>query len=164
MRPTPNPVLPGQHSVWDFPRPAIAELCTAHVTIELAGRVIADTRRSIRTLETSHPPSYYFPPDAIAPKVLRRAGGTSFCEWKGSALYWDVVIGDRVLPRVGWSYPDPTPRFAMLRDHIAFYAAPFDCCSIDGETVIAQPGDFYGGWITSDLAGPFKGVPGSMGW
>lgn len=164
MRPTPNPGLPGQRSVWDFPRPAIAELCTARVTIELAGNVIADTRLSIRTLETSHPPSYYFPPDAIRRKVLRRGSETSFCEWKGSALYWDVVIGDRILPRVGWSYPDPTARFAMLRDHIAFYAAPFDRCSVDGETVIAQPGDFYGGWITSNLAGPFKGVPGSMGW
>ena len=164
MSPTPNPVLPGQRSVWDFPRPAIAERCTAHVAIELAGYVIADTRLSIRTLETSHPPSYYFPPDSIAQGVLRRAGGTSFCEWKGSAVYWDVVIGDRVLPRVGWSYPEPTPRFAMLCDHIAFYAAPFDRCSVNGETVIAQPGDFYGGWITPDLAGPFKGVPGSMGW
>ncbi|MDQ3078733.1 MAG: DUF427 domain-containing protein [Pseudomonadota bacterium] len=164
MRPTLDPVLPGQRSVWDFPRPAIAELCTAHVTIEIAGSVIADTRFSIRTLETSHPPSYYFPPDAVAPGAFRRAGGSSFCEWKGSALYWDVVIGDRVLPRAGWSYPDPTPRFAMLRDHIAFYAAPFDRCSVDGETVIAQPGKFYGGWITPDLAGPFKGVPGSMRW
>lgn len=132
--------------------------------IEHAGTVVADTRISIRTLETSHPPSYYLPPDAIAPGVLRRAGGGSFCEWKGSALYWDVVVGDLLLPRVGWSYPDPTPQFAILRDHIAFYAAPFDRCSVDGETVIPQPGAFYGGWITSDLAGPFKGVPGSMGW
>lgn len=150
--------------MWDFPRPAIAERCTAHLMIEHAGTVVADTRFSIRTLETSHPPSYYLPPDAIAPGVLRRAGGGSFCEWKGSALYWDVVIGDLLLPRVGWSYPDPTPQFAILRDHIAFYAAPFDRCSVDGEAVIPQPGAFYGGWITSDLAGPFKGVPGSMGW
>ena len=164
MRPTPNPVLAGQRSVWDFPRPPIAELCTARAKIELAGNVIADTHLSIRTLETSHAPSYYFPPDSIARGVLRRAGGTSFCEWKGSALYWDLVIGDRVLSRVGWSYPDPTPRFAMLRDHIAFYAAPFDRCSIDGETVTPQPGTFYGGWITADLCGPFKGVPGSMSW
>lgn len=164
MRTTPNPVGLGQRSVWDFPRPAIAERCTAHVMIEDAGRVIADTCSSIRTLETSHPPSYYFPADAIAPGVLRSADGSSFCEWKGWALYWDVVIGDRVLPSIGWSYPDPTPPFAMLRDHIAFYAASFDRCSVDGETVIPQPGIFYGGWITSDLAGPFKGVPGSMSW
>ncbi len=164
MRPTPDPVGLGQRSVWDFPRPAIAEHCSAHVMIEHAGQVIADTHSSVRTFETSHPPSYYFPPDAISPGVLRRAGGGSFCEWKGSALYWDVVIGDRVLSRVGWSYPNPTPAFEMLRDHIAFYAAPFDRCSVDGEIVIPQPGTFYGGWITPDLAGPFKGVPGSMGW
>ena len=136
----------------------------AHIMIEHLGLIIADTRASIRTLETSHPPSYYIPPDAIAPGVLRRAAGSSFCEWKGTAHYWDVVTGGVVLPRVGWSYPDPSPRFAMLRDHVAFYAGPFDRCSVDDETVIPQPGAFYGGWVTSDLAGPFKGVPGSMGW
>ena len=164
MRPTPDPVGPGQHSVWDFPRPAISERCAARVVIEHMGLVIADTRSAVRTLETSHPPSYYFPPDAVAPGVLRRAAGSSYCEWKGSAFYWDVIIGDRVLPRVGWSYPNPTPPFAMLRDYIAFYAAPFDRCAVDGETVIPQPGTFYGGWITPDLVGPFKGVPGSTGW
>ena len=86
------------------------------------------------------------------------------CEWKGAAAYWDVVVGDAVLARVGWSYADPTPAFAALRDHVAFYAAPFDRCSVDGETVTPQPGGFYGGWITSRLTGPFKGVPGSHGW
>ena len=125
---------------------------------------VADTHASIRTLETSHPPSYYIPPAAIAPGVLRRAGGSSFCEWKGVAEYWDVMIGGAVLPRVGWSYSAPSRAFAMLRDHVAFYAAPLDRCTVDGETVIPQPGDFYGGWITSRLAGPFKGVPGSRGW
>jgi len=164
MRPRPDPVRPGQRSVWDFPRPAIAERCTAQVMIQHRGEVVADTHATIRTLETSHPPSYYFPPDAIAPRVLRHAGGGSFCEWKGSAFYWDVVIGGVILPRVGWSYPDPTPAFAMLRDHVAFYAAPFDRCSVDGETVVPQPGSFYGGWITTALTGPFKGIPGSMGW
>lgn len=150
--------------MWQFPRPAIAERSDAHVRIEHGGLVIADTQASVRTLETSHPPSYYIPPEAIAPGVLRRAGGGSFCEWKGSAVYWDVVIGDVVLPRVGWSYPEPSRAFALLRDQVAFYAAPFDNCSVNGETVVPQPGSFYGGWITSDLAGPFKGIPGSMGW
>lgn len=164
MRPQPDPVGPGQHSVWSFPRPAIAEPYVAHVRIEHQGRIVAATQASVRTLETSHPPSYYIPPDAIAPNVLRRASGSSFCEWKGTALYWDVVIGDIVLPRVGWSYPDPSRAFAMLRDHVAFYAGPFDRCSVNGETVVPQPGDFYGGWITADLAGPFKGSPGSLGW
>jgi uncharacterized protein (DUF427 family) len=164
VRPPPDPVGPGQTSVWSFPRPAIALPCAARVVIEHGGSVVADTRASVRTLETSHPPSYYIPPADIAPGVLRRAGGGSFCEWKGMATYWDVVIGDVVLARAGWSYPDPTPAFAMLRDHVAFYAAPFDRCSVDGQTVTPQPGAFYGGWITPDLTGPFKGVPGSMGW
>lgn len=164
MRPRPDPAGPGQESVWAFPRPAIAEPTRAHIRIEHRGLVIAETRRAVRTLETSHPPSYYIPPGDILDGVLRRAAGSSFCEWKGSAVYWDVVAGDMVLPRVGWSYPSPTAPFAMLRDHVAFYAGPFDRCTVDGETVIPQPGGFYGGWITSRFAGPFKGVPGSMGW
>lgn len=164
MKPRPDPAGPGQESVWAYPRPAIAEPTGARVTIEHAGTIVADTSSAVRTLETSHPPSYYIPPADIAPGVLRRAAGSSFCEWKGAAAYWDVVIGDLVIPRVGWSYPSPTAPFAMLRDHVAFYAAPFDRCSVDGETVTPQPGEFYGGWITSDLAGPFKGVPGSRFW
>jgi len=126
--------------------------------------MVVDTKASIRTLETSHPPSYYIPPAAIAAGLLRRADGSSFCEWKGVATYWDVVMGDLVLPRVGWSYADPSPGFASLRDHVAFYAAAFERCCVDGEPVTPQPGGFYGGWITSNLGGPFKGVPGSGGW
>ena len=164
MRPRPDPVGPGQTSVWSFPRPAVAEPCPAHVIIEHRGRIVADTRASVRTLESSHPPSYYIPPGDIAPGVLRSASGSSFCEWKGSATYWDVVIGDLVTPRAGWSYPDPTRAFAMLRDHVAFYAGPFDRCGVDGQRVVPQTGAFYGGWITPDLAGPFKGITGSMGW
>jgi uncharacterized protein (DUF427 family) len=164
MRPKPDPTSPGQESVWAYPRPAIAEPCGARIVIEHAGRIIADTCASVRTLETSHPPSYYIPPCDIAPGVLRRATGSSLCEWKGAAVYWDVVLGEVVLPRVGWSYPDPTPKFRLLRDYVAFYPAPFDRCSLDGETVTAQAGGFYGGWITSSVAGPFKGGPGSRGW
>ena len=164
MRPRPDCIGPGQVSVWSYPRPPVAERSAAHLVIEHRGVIVADTSASVRTLETSHPPTYYIPRADIAPGVLRRGGGSSFCEWKGAATYWDVVIGDAVLPRVGWSYPRPTAGFAALRDHLAFYAAPFDRCTVDGEAVIAQPGGFYGGWITRDLAGPFKGVPGSMGW
>ena len=164
MRPKPDPTGPGQESVWAYPRPAIAEATTARIVIEHAGTTVADTCASVRTLETSHPPSYYIPLCDIAPGVLRRADGSSLCEWKGAAIYWDVVIGDIVLPRVGWSYPNPTRTFVQLRDHVAFYPAPFDRCSVDGETVVAQSGGFYGGWITSKVAGPFKGVPGSRGW
>ena len=164
MRPKPDPNASGQESVWAFPRPAIAELTHAHVVIEHAGTIVADTRASVRTLETSHPPSYYIPREDIAPGILHRTPGSSFCEWKGEASYWNVVIGDIALPRVGWSYAMPTARFLSLRDHVAFYAGPFDRCSVDGVTVTPQPGSFYGGWITSAVAGPFKGGPGSHGW
>ena len=126
--------------------------------------VIADTRRAVRTLETSHPPSYYIPPDDIASGVLVPAAGSSFCEWKGHARYFDVVAGGKRRGRATWSYSDPTPGFAILRDHVAFYAAAMDACFVDGERVTPQPGGFYGGWITSEVAGPFKGVPGSRFW
>ncbi|WP_353205068.1 DUF427 domain-containing protein [Sphingomonas sp.] len=162
--PTPDPVRPGQESVWSFPRPAICEPTAAHIVIEHRTLKIANTTASIRTLETSHPPSYYIPPADIRPGVLRRGSGSSFCEWKGQAVYWDVVLDDEVLPAVGWSYPNPSRSFAMLRDHVAFYAHAFDSCSVDGETVVPQPGGFYGGWITSAVAGPFKGIPGSRFW
>ena len=164
MRPVPERPTPGQESVWDFPRPAIAEACPARVVIEHRGTIVADTTASIRTLETSHPPSYYIPKTDITPGLLRQVAGSSFCEWKGTAVYYDVEVDGVVLSRVGWSYPDPSSAFQSLRDHVAFYAAPFDRCSVDGETVRPQPGAFYGGWITDRLAGPFKGIPGSRGW
>lgn len=164
MRPRPQPVAPGQESVWDYPRPAIAEPCSSRIVIEHGGIIVADTKASVRTLETSHPPSYYIPPGDITPGFLRRAEGSSFCEWKGAAVYWDIYIGDIIIPQVGWSYPSPTADFAILRDHVAFYAGHFDRCTVDGEIVTPQPGNFYGGWITSKQAGPFKGVAGSRFW
>lgn len=164
MRPTPEPTRPGQESVWSYPRPAVAERTSAHIVVEHAGVILVDTRHAVRTLETSHPPSYYIPRCDILDGALRRASGTSFCEWKGVAAYWDVVVGGATLASVGWSYPSPSAPFAMLTDHVAFYAAPFDRCTVDGETVTPQPGGFYGGWITSAVSGPFKGVPGSRFW
>lgn len=164
MKPTPYLAAKGQESVWAYPRPAIAEASKAHILIRHAGLIVAETRASIRTLETSHPPSYYIPRAAIAPGILRRTSESSLCEWKGAAVYYDVVIGGIVLQNVAWSYPKPTAAFGLLQDHLAFYAAPFDLCSVDGEQVTPQPGQFYGGWITSKLVGPFKGVPGSQGW
>ncbi|KTR04154.1 hypothetical protein NS365_15860 [Aureimonas ureilytica] len=164
MRPKPDPITEGQESVWSFPRPAIAQPTKAHIVIEHRGRRIADSRRAIRTLETSHPPSYYIPSEDIEPGLLRRSQGRSVCEWKGEAVYWDVVMEGQTLERVGWSYPAPTPAFAILKDYIAFYARPFDRCSVDGQIVTPQPGGFYGGWITDGFAGPFKGVAGSAGW
>jgi len=164
MRPKPEPTAAGQESVWSFPRPAVAERTAAHIVIEHQWSRIVGSRQTVRTLETSHPPSYYIPREDIAPDVLRRAEGSSFCEWKGVAEYWDVVIEGTVIERVGWSYPSPTPAFAILEDHVAFYARPFDGCFVDGQRATPQSGAFYGGWITDRLAGPFKGGVGSTGW
>ena len=164
MRPTPEIAGPGQESVWAYPRPAIARPTDRHIRIEHRGIVVADSRAAVRTLETSHPPSYYLPPSDILMSALRRSQRGSFCEWKGQAIYYDVEVAGDILRDVAWSYPAPTPAFGGLRDHIAFYAAPFDACSVDGERVVPQPGGFYGGWITSDLTGPFKGAPGSRFW
>lgn len=164
MSVTPDAAAPGQESVWDYPRPAIAESSTRHIRIIHRGITVADTRASVRTLETSHPPSYYLPPADVAMHLLRRSTRRSFCEWKGEAIYYDLVIDGQILRDIAWSYLAPTLPFAALRDHLAFYAAPLDECSVDGERIVPQPGEFYGGWITTDLAGPFKGVPGSRFW
>jgi uncharacterized protein (DUF427 family) len=164
MRPKPDATRSGQESVWSYPRPAVAERTSAHIVIEHAGTILVDTSSAVRTLETSHPPSYYIPRGDILEGALRRANGSSFCEWKGVAAYWDVTVGGATLASVGWSYPSPSASFAILADHVAFYAAPFDRCTVDGETVTPQPGGFYGGWITSGVSGPFKGIPGSRFW
>ncbi len=162
--PEPDPVLAGQESVWDYPRPAIAEPTARHILIRHEGTVIANSRAAWRTLETSHPPTYYIPQGDIAMDRLRPNPARSICEWKGQAVYWDVILGAAHIEGAGWSYPAPTPAFTGIRDHIAFYAAPFDEVLVDGEQVVPQPGGFYGGWITSREAGPFKGIPGSRFW
>ena len=160
----PDPREPGQESVWSYPRPAIAEPCTRHIRIVHRGIVLADTRRSVRTLETSHPPTYYIPPADIDMRLLHETSRRSMCEWKGQAGYVDVHVAGDTLRNAGWFYADPTPPFAAIRDHVAFYAAPFDACTVDGAPVVPQPGPFYGGWITPHVAGPFKGGPGSAFW
>lgn len=160
----PDPVGPGQTSVWTYPRPPVAEPEPRRVEIVHGGVTVATTTRAVRTLETSHPPTYHLPPAEIAAGVLQPSAKRSFCEWKGVAVYFDVHVGGAILRDVAWSYPEPSAAFATLRDHVAFYAAPFDGCFVGGERVTPQPGGFYGGWITTDLAGPFKGVPGSRFW
>jgi uncharacterized protein (DUF427 family) len=162
--PIPDAKSAGQESVWDYPRPAIAEAISSHITIIHRGITIADTHRSVRTLETSHPPSYYIPREDIDMARLTASAHSSFCEWKGEASYFDVTIAQDTFPAVAWTYPSPTATFLMLKRHIAFYAAPFDGCFVDGEKVVPQPGQFYGGWITSRQSGPFKGIPGSRFW
>jgi len=151
-------------NVWDYPRPPALEPASKPLRIVFGGAVIATTTGAFRVLETSHPPVYYLPPAAFVPGSLEAAGGGSYCEWKGEAVYWTIRSGAKVAPRAGWSYPDPTPPFAAIRDYVAVYAGPMDACYVGDEAVVPQPGGFYGGWITSDLIGPFKGVPGSMGW
>lgn len=164
MRPTPIKPGPGQESVWDYPRPPRLEDVTKHIQIIFNGVVIADTHRAKRVLETSHPPVYYIPPEDVRHEYLHAGSGRSFCEWKGTAGYYTVEANGRRAVNVGWYYPNPTDSFSSIRNYIAFYAGPMDACLVDGETVRPQPGNFYGGWITSDIVGPFKGEPGTMGW
>ncbi len=151
-------------NVWDYPRPPALEPVSKTIRIVFGGRVIAETAAAFRVLETSHPPVYYLPRAAFRDCVLEPAAGESFCEWKGSAKYWTIRAGDAVAARAAWSYPEPTPRFLPIRDHLAVYAGRMEQCFVGEEAVTPQPGGFYGGWITSDLKGPFKGGPGSMGW
>jgi uncharacterized protein (DUF427 family) len=163
-RPTPDPVGPGQESAWDYPRPPRLEPVTARLVVVLGGVTVADTARGYRVLETSHPPNYYFPPDDVTPGALERAKGASFCEWKGRAHYFSVKGGGVVAHEAAWGYDEPSPAFEAIRGFVAFYAGRVDTCTVDREVVTPQPGGFYGGWITSSVAGPFKGVPGSRGW
>ncbi len=151
---------PGQVSVWDYPRPPRLEDCDRPLEIVFNGVAIAATRRAQRVLETSHPPVYYIPPEDIQMQYLTPTPRRSFCEWKGVAGYYRLQVGDRQVADVAWFYADPTPTFAALRDHVAFYAQPMDRCTVGSEVVVPQPGNFYGGWITSDVVGPFKSSPG----
>ena len=155
---------PGQESVWDYPRPPRVEDFSGHVQVVFNGVTIADTHRARRVLETSHPPAYYIPPQDIRMEYLEQSDAASFCEWKGRAVYYSVVVKDRRAEKAAWSYPDPSPGFEEIKDHITFYAGPMDACYVSGEQVRPQPGDFYGGWITKNIVGPFKGDPGTWGW
>jgi uncharacterized protein (DUF427 family) len=154
---------PGQESVWDYPRPPRLEVTERHLVVAFAGQTIAETRRAHRVLETSQPPAYYLDPADVRTACLVPSSQRTFCEWKGLASYYDVVVDGRVAPAAVWTYPDPTPGFAAIRDHLAFYAQLLEC-SVDGEAVVANEGTFYGGWITSDVVGPFKGGAGTAHW
>ena len=162
--PRPDPLLPGQQSVWAFPRPAIARPCAFEIRIVHRGVVIACTTRAVMTLETSHPPSYYIPRAEIDMSLLTPTPRRSLCEWKGEARYFTLSHAGEVLTDVAWSYERPAPGFESLAGHLAFYPEPFEGCFVDGERATPQAGGFYGGWITSHFAGPFKGGPGTRGW
>lgn len=155
---------PGQESVWDYPRPPLLEKVSDKLRVVFAGETIAETEAAYRVLETSHPPTYYLPPADVRCDLLTPAVGNSFCEFKGFAQYWSLAVDGRRSERVAWSYPDPTPEFRATRDYFAFYASRVDECWVGDERVRSQDGDFYGGWITSRIVGPFKGGPGTSGW
>ena len=163
-------IEPGQESVWDYPRPPRLEDVDRKVKVVFGGVTLAYTRRAKRVLETSHPPVYYVPPEDIQMEFLSVSERTSMCEWKGRARYHDIATKDDITGEekfetaAAWFYPDPTPSFTSLRNYVAFYPSKMDGCWVGGEKVGAQEGDFYGGWITPDIVGPFKGSPGTWGW
>lgn len=161
-----RPITPnsGQESVWEYPRPPRLEPVNKVLRVDFAGETIALSERGYRVLETSHPPVYYIPAWDIRREFLTEAPGHSFCEFKGFAQYWSLEAGGRHEARAAWSYPEPTPSYAAIQDHLAFYASRVDACWVGDEQVQPQEGDFYGGWITSSIIGPFKGGPGTAGW
>jgi len=161
VRVTPGP---GQESVWDYPRPPRCEPSCRHVVVVLGGEVIADSRRAFRVLETSHPPGYSIPAADWRPEALVPDAGSSVCEWKGAARYFDVHGGSVIARRAAWAYPDPTPAVAAIADRVSVYPALMGRCELDGVPADAQEGGFYGGWVTPDVVGPFKGAPGTWGW
>ncbi len=157
-------LLPGEESVWDYPRPPRVETVDQPVKIIFNGVAIAESSSALRVLETSHPPVYYIPKKDIRMEHLTLTSKTSYCEWKGSAVYYSLEVDGKQANNSAWAYPDPTPGYEAIKDHLAFYADPMDACYVGEEQVQPQPGRFYGGWITSKIVGPFKGGPGTIGW
>lgn len=155
---------PGQESVWDYPRPPRLERVGDRLRVDFAGDTIAATEHGFRVLETSHPPVYYIPASDVRREFLERAPGQSFCEFKGVAFYWSLEVNGKTSEAAAWSYPAPTKPFAAITDHLAFYASRVDACWVGAERVVPQEGDFYGGWITPRIVGPFKGGVGTRGW
>ena len=150
--------------VWDYPRPPRLELSSGKIRVLFQGVTIATTTSAYRVLETSHPPTWYIPPRDVRTDCLIPAGDHSLCEFKGRATYWDLQVGSKKSRHAAWSYPNPHPTFQTIRDYLAFYPSRVDDCFVDGEQVKCQEGDFYGGWITTDIVGPFKGGAGTWGW
>lgn len=151
-------------NVWDYPRPPKLESFKGHIRIIKNEIILVDSNTAFRILETSHPPAYYIPESDIDSKYFKINDRTSFCEWKGRANYVDLIINETRIKNVGWTYPSPNKRYPELKNTFSFYAGKFDKCLVNDEKVQAQEGDFYGGWITSNIKGPFKGAPGTLGW
>jgi len=153
-----------RESVWDYPRPPRMEPTSALIKVEFGGEVIAETRRALRVLETSHPPVYYLPPEDVRTEVLQHEEGATVCEYKGRAEYFSVQVQGKKVTRAAWCYPHPRHPYEGLAGYIAFYVQAMDACSVNGEKANAQPGSFYGGWITTGIVGPFKGAGGTENW
>ncbi len=151
-------------SVWDFPRPPAIERVEWRIRVVHCGTTIVDAPHAMRVLETSQAPAYYVAAESVALRYLDGSDKRTGCEWKGVATYADLVVGDRRARDAAWTYSDPTPAFAPIRDHWAFYAQSVDECWVDDERVDPNDGDFYGGWITGNVTGPFKGGHGTMFW
>ncbi|MFF4098654.1 DUF427 domain-containing protein [Streptomyces sp. NPDC001903] len=151
-------------SVWDYPRPPRVEPDGRRVVIAHRGVVLADSRACRRVLETSHPPVFYVPPHDVRTDLLSKSQGSTFCERKGLATYWNLAVDGCTVPDAAWSYEAPSPEYGSIAGHLAFYAGRVDLCTVGGERVLAQPGDFYGGWITAEIIGPYKGASGTAGW
>lgn len=164
IHPQPIEPEPGQESVWDYPRPPRVEQSHHKIRVIFNQITIADSDRTYRVLETSHPPVYYIPPEDIQLEYLLSTSQNSFCEWKGYASYYTVNVGDKQAVNAAWYYTQPTVEFAIIKNYVAFYPSKMDACYVDEELVQSQSGDFYGGWITSDIVGPFKGGHGTWGW
>lgn len=164
MRPEPISPQPGQESVWDYPRPPKVEEVSKRIRIIFNSELIVDTRRAKRLLETSHPPNYYIPLADIKTIYLIPSLYSTYCEWKGQASYYTVQVGNRQAENAAWYYPEISSEYEELRQHVGFYPGPMDACYIDDEQVEPQAGNFYAGWITRDIVGPFKGDVGTWGW
>lgn len=155
---------PGQESVWDYPRPPKLEDTDKHIEVFFNDILIADSTDVKRVLETYSPPVYYIPTQDIEMKYFLPSDRRSLCEWKGAASYYTIKVHDKSVPDAAWYYPNPTPSFESIRNYVAIYPQNMDACFVDGEVAQSQPGDFYGGWVTSEIVGPFKGEPGTEGW
>ncbi|PWN07298.1 DUF427 domain-containing protein [Rhodohalobacter mucosus] len=153
----------GEESVWDYPRPPITDPDSRTIIVEAGDSVIAKTNRAVRVLETASPPTFYIPPADVNEDLLEKASGSSFCEWKGSATYWNITLDGQNLRKVAWSYHNPSSRFKLIDGYYSFYPGKVRCF-VDGERVQPQPGQFYGGWVTSEIVGPMKGESGTGGW
>jgi uncharacterized protein (DUF427 family) len=154
-----------RESVWDYPRPPRIVRADRRVRIEHGGETIADSAHALRVLETASPPTIYVPAADVRIELLHEVEAEpTHCEWKGRASYYDLEVGGERARSVAWFYPDPRDAFAELRDHIAFYAGRVDAAWLDEERVRPQDGGFYGGWVTDEIEGPYKGEPGTEGW